>query len=265
MLNPIDNIRAKIWRLGALLGTHSADRIGHFATTHFTERERNQSDLHRLFYDNDGPLVHKWKHYLGIYVRHLASFRKKSVRLLEIGVFEGGSMRLWRRYFGSEATIFGIDIDPRCAALDGRDSHVRIGSQDDPAFLKKVVTEMGGLDIVIDDGSHVSPHQVASFKCLFPLLENGGVYICEDLHSNYWRGWHQGGYRRSSTFIETCKRLIDDLHSDFHARGGDEIASQIGSIHFYNSMIVIEKCARERPSHIKIGRCGSDGAESAKI
>ncbi len=254
MLNPIDNIYAKIRRVGVLVGCRFADKIGRFATTEFTEDERNQSDLHRLFYGNEGPSAHKWKHYLSIYVKHLAPYRNKPVRLLEIGVFKGGSLRLWRQYFGPEAIIFGIDINPECAAFDGQDAQVRIGSQHDSVFLDRVVSEMGALDIVIDDGSHVSPHQVASFKSLFPRLNQGGIYICEDLHSNYWRGWHQGGYRRSSTFIETCKRLVDDIHSDFHSRGSDPISTEIAGIHFYNSMVVIEKGIRERPSHIKIGQ-----------
>ena len=59
-------------------------------------------------------------------------YRNRPVRLLEIGVFKGGSMHLWRKYFGLEAILFGIDIDPKCAQFDGRDAQVRIGSQDDP-------------------------------------------------------------------------------------------------------------------------------------
>jgi cephalosporin hydroxylase len=251
LLNPIDGIYAKIRRIRGLLGNRPEDN---FATTEFTEEERNQSDLHRLFYSNEGPIVHKWKHYLSIYDKYLAPFRKKPVRVLEIGVFKGGSMYLWRQYFGPEAIIFGIDIDPKCAAFDGRNAQVRIGSQDDLGFLDQVLSEMGALDVVIDDGSHVSPHQVASFNFLFPRLNRGGVYICEDVHSNYWRGWHQGGYRRSSTFIETCKRLVDDIHSDFHSHRSSPISAEIAAIHFYNSMVVIEKGIREVPSHIKIGK-----------
>jgi hypothetical protein len=251
LLNPIDNIYAKIRRIRKLLGSRSEDS---FATTEFTEDERNQSDLHRLFYGNQGPIVNKWKHYLSIYEKYFAPFRNKPGRFLEIGVFKGGSMRLWRQYFGPEAIIFGIDIDPECAVFNGQHAQVRIGSQDDPVFLDRIVSEMGGLDIVVDDGSHVSPHQIASFKFLFPRLSQGGIYICEDLHSNYWRGWHQGGYRRSSTFVEACKRLVDDIHSDFHSHGSSPISTEIVAIHFYNSMVVIEKGLRERPSEIKIGQ-----------
>lgn len=217
-------------------------------------RERERSDMHRLFYENDGPTVHKWGHYLSIYDRHLAPWRGKPVRMLEIGVFRGGSLHLWRRYLGSKATIFGIDIDPACKQFDGDAGQVRIGSQADPVFLDRVVAEMGGIDIVIDDGSHVAEHQRVSFETLFPLLSANGLYICEDLHTSYWRGYPQGGYRRKTTFIERSKRLVDDIHADFHGKRSDvsDAHRSIDGVHFYNSMVVIEKAPQERPWHTMV-------------
>jgi hypothetical protein len=211
--------------------------------------------MHRLFFENDGPLVHKWVHYLSIYDRHLSRFREMPVRLLEIGIFRGGSMCLWRRYFGNAAVIFGIDIDPQCAEFNGKYGKVRIGSQANPEFLRNVVTEMGGVDIIIDDGSHNSLHQKVSFETLFPLLDANGVYICEDLHTSYWRGHHLGGYRRRSSFIETMKNVIDDLHADFHRRSSyvEGASRMIDGLHFYNSMIVVEKRPQHRPAHLMVG------------
>ncbi len=84
--------------------------------------------------------------------------------MLEIGVSKGGSLALWRKALGDRATIFGIDIDPKCAEFDGKFAKVRIGSQADASFLKSVVDEMGGVDLVLDDGSHVASHQRASFE-----------------------------------------------------------------------------------------------------
>ena len=217
--------------------------------------ERKETELHELFYGNDGPLVHKWRHYLAIYDRHLSRFRGRSPRLLELGVSQGGSLVLWRRYFGPDATIFGVDIEPRCAAFNGQHAQVRIGSQADPAFLAGVVAEMGGLDIVIDDGNHVNSYQRISLDVLFPQLSAEGVYICEDLHTSYWRGTYEGGYRRRSSFIETAKRIVDDMHADFHGHGeGVPGASRsVHGIHFYNSMVVIEKKPQHRPAHIRVG------------
>jgi hypothetical protein len=91
--------------------------------------EKTQSELHKLFYSNTGTLVHKWRHYLKIYEDHLSRFRNTPFHMLEIGVSQGGSLSLWRRYFGLEALLFGIDIDDSCRQFDKRDAHVRIGSK----------------------------------------------------------------------------------------------------------------------------------------
>jgi len=220
--------------------------------------ERQSTDLHRLFYENDKPIVHKWRHYLKIYERHFASFRARAtgqlpLRLLEIGVWQGGSLRLWRKYFGPSAVLFGIDIDPNCAALDGQYGSVRIGSQSDQMFLRTVIAEMGGIDIVIDDGSHNASDQRAAFETLFPLLAQHGLYICEDLHTAYWPGdEYEGGYRRPTSFIEIAKNVVDDMHADFHNHP-QMIANahrSIAGIYFYNSMVVIEKDPQDRPAHI---------------
>ena len=82
--------------------------------------------------------------------------------------------------------------------------------------MRSVVTEMGGLDIVLDDGSHRVSHQRASFEVLFPLLSQNALYVVEDMHTNYWRGACEGGWRRRSTFLEQMKDLIDDLHGWWH-------------------------------------------------
>lgn len=219
------------------------------------ESERNQSDLHRLFYAHDGASMVKWKHYLSIYDRHLSRFRNQPVRILEIGVLGGGSLDLWRKYFGPEAVIFGVDISPECALFDGRSGSVRIGSQADPDFLRRVVAEMGGVDVVIDDGSHVAKHQKITFETLFPILDSNGVYICEDLHTSYWPGPFQGGYRRKGTFIELAKAIVDDIHSDFHLKSQKvaEASRSVDGVHFYNSMVVIEKSPQQRPQHLNVG------------
>ena len=69
------------------------------------------------------------------------AYRGKKIRFLAIGVSKGGSLQMWRKYFGEDAIIYGIDIDPECAQLDGIAGQVRIGSQADTAFLESVVAE----------------------------------------------------------------------------------------------------------------------------
>lgn len=205
------------------------------------------SELNDIFAAHDGRLIHKWTHYLDIYDRHLSNWRGKPVRMLEIGVAQGGSLELWRKYLGSQATLFGIDLDPGCASVVDAPNQVRIGSQDDPAFLRSVVDEMGGVDIVLDDGSHVGRHQWASFSCLWPMLSIGGLYIIEDLHSSYWLS-HEGGYGRNSSGIGLIKQLVDDMHGWYNRKSKLAPPNEIGAVYAYDSMVFVEKADRPRPT-----------------
>lgn len=195
-----------------------------------------------IFFANTGPGILKWLHYLPIYDRLFGQYAGRPVRMLEIGVLAGGSLHMWRTYFGPLATIFGIDINPDCAKYGGTAGQVRIGSQDDPDFLRAVVAEMGGIDIVLDDGSHIASHQRASFDVLFPLLNDGGLYVIEDLHTAYWPDY-EGGLKRSGTGIEFLKDKIDAMHEHYVANGANrpERMAPIASIQFFDSIAAVEK------------------------
>ena len=210
--------------------------------------------LAKLFFEHRGRLVDKWLHYLPVYERYLDPYRATDMAMMEIGVFRGGSLELWREYLGEDARIFGVDIDPACAELVDPPNQVRIGSQADPDFLRGVVAEMGRLDIVLDDGSHVAEHQRASFATLFPLLEEGGLYIIEDLHTAYWRGYWSGGYRRRGTAVEMVKTLIDDMHHWYHGRRFATAGKgQVAAIHVHDSIVVIEKARSTPPIRTQAG------------
>lgn len=213
-----------------------------------------RSEIEQMFWDADGPIVHKWLHYLPIYDRYFGPYRGKPVRMLEIGVSKGGSLEMWRKWFGPDLILFGIDIDPDCAQFDGDFGQVRIGSQDDPDFLRAVVAEMGGVDIVLDDGSHRSPHMRATLDVLFPMLSDGGIYMVEDLHADYWRRF-EGGYGRSDTFMAQVKQLIDDMHHWYHGHGQKVTAAQdhLAALHVHDSIVVLEKHRVEPPRHAMRG------------
>jgi hypothetical protein len=207
-----------------------------------------------VFFGHRGRVIHKWVHFLEIYERFFAPYRNTSVKMLEIGVFKGGSLEMWREYFGKAATIFGIDINPDCAGYVTAPNQVRIGSQDDPLFLEKVILEMGTPDIVLDDGSHIGQHQRKSFEVLFPLLKPGGLYMIEDLHTSYWPELFEGGYKRKGTAIEHIKQMIDDMHAWYHNSPTVTSAkTDVGAIHIYDSIVVIEKTHRLQPGHIRVG------------
>lgn len=253
----VHNYRQALARIGLDYFAPSPENVWPYVKRLNPSREEGEAEgMEHLFYAHTGRLAHKWHHYHGIYDRHLQRFRETPLKFLEIGVSHGGSLQIWRKYFGSNATIFGIDVDPRCAVVNDPPSiNVRIGSQSDVQFLRSVVAEMGGVDIVLDDGSHCVPHQRASFEALFPLVSARGVYIVEDLQTNYWRGRYGGGWRRRTTFLEQMKDLVDDMHGWWHTRPQrlPQAHRLVDAVHFYNAMVVIEKKPQDRPSSIQIG------------
>jgi hypothetical protein len=216
-------------------------------------------ELERLFYGHKGRIGHKWHHYLEIYDRHLQRFRvprAHPVRILELGIGDGGSLQIWRKYFGAEAKIVGIDIDPICQERVDAGTDAVIGDQSDPAVLAAALGRLGGgVDIVIDDGSHIGRHQIASFEYLYPRLSEDGVYVCEDLLYSYSPAF-EGGYRKDGTFVEYTKSLIDRLHA-WHLEGGLQTASMdfaqsTYGIFIYLDMLVIERRRIARPFHVRI-------------
>jgi cephalosporin hydroxylase len=204
-------------------------------------------ELWRDFLTNRGKVIHKWEHYFPAYERHFSPWRGRSLTFFEIGVARGGSLPMWRRYFGPLATVVGLDIDPRCKEHESDGAFVRIGDQSDPTFLAETVKEFGPPDIVLDDGSHRMDDLWASFTHLYPLVSKNGVYMIEDLHTAYWPDFG-GGLREPETFINRAKQLIDQLNAD-HSRGAiepDAFTRETYSISFYDSMAVFEKGAIPR-------------------
>jgi cephalosporin hydroxylase len=103
--------------------------------------------------------------------------------LLEIGVWHGDSLRMWKEY-NPEMNLHGVDIDPRVTNHISPDEfNIHIGDQTDEKFLEDVVNLTGPLDFVIDDGSHVGEHIVKSFEILWKHVKPGGYYFIEDLHA----------------------------------------------------------------------------------
>lgn len=218
------------------------------------------NELFRIFSGDTN--VHKWHHYFDVYQRHFGRYRDRPIRMLEIGVFRGGSLRMWKKYFHPDSTIVGIDIDQSCAAHEIADQNVfvRIGSQADPNFLAEVNGEFGPFDIILDDGSHKTHHQIISFGALFrDALKDGGCYMVEDTHTNYWIKHVDS----PETFIDVSKHVIDMLHEPYFDRRetnfrnghADALATMeisylsanLDAISFHDSIVVFDKKKRNLP------------------
>ncbi|WP_370401673.1 class I SAM-dependent methyltransferase [Sulfitobacter sp. JB4-11] len=198
----------------------------------------------------DDRALTKWEHYFQVYERELGRFRKKPISFLEIGVFKGGSIPMWKDHFAEGSTLTFIDIDPACKEFEIEGTNVRIGNQADPDFLAALIEEFGSFDVILDDGSHICAHQITSFQNLWPHLRNLGLYMVEDCHTSYWPGYG-GGFRNEASFIEFSKRLVDRMHSWYTDQDAlfsfDEIAKEMNSVRFYDSIVAIEKLQQKEP------------------
>jgi len=214
------------------------------------------NDLEHYFSSNTGRLIHKWQHYFEIYDRHFSRFRGTDVHVLEFGVSQGGSLQMWKEYFGPQARIYGVDINPHCKSLEEDRIEVLIGDQEDRGFLRSLRGAVPRVDILIDDGGHTMRQQIATYEELFSHVAPTGVYLCEDVHTSYWPAW-EGGFRRRGTFIEYSKNFIDQLNAwhSVQTRRLDvtEFTRSVHSLHYYDSIVVIEKRPIDRPTHRKTG------------
>jgi len=180
--------------------------------------------------------------FAAIYERYVAEWRRRRVTVLEIGVWRGASLRMWRDYFPG-GRIFGIDHQPSAAEQRGQRIEVFIGDQADEAFLAEVVESTGLLDIVVDDGGHRVEQQVPTLSFLWPHLKPGGIYVVEDTHTSYLQSYGMG-WRWPGTTIANLTGYVDDLHQAWHHQ--PVTFADLESIHFYRGTCVLKKLAPAR-------------------
>jgi cephalosporin hydroxylase len=209
--------------------------------------------LHKYFLNNGSKTINKWIHYFDIYERYFNQYVDKPILMIEIGVFKGGSIDMWKEYFGTKSIIVGIDINPDCKSYEEDQIEIFIGSQDDENFLNSIKNKIGPIDIIIDDGSHMMEHQILTFKVLYDAVKENGIYLCEDTHTSYWGGY-RGGYKRPDTFIEYSKNFIDDLHAWYcnqldpwkYIGPPSKYTTTLNAIHWYDSIVIFEKLPRTK-------------------
>ena len=185
------------------------------------------------------------------YEAHFARLRHKRLNLLEIGIggyddpqLGGESLLVWKHYF-PRARIYGLDIHPKHGIDEHRIRAIQ-GSQADAELLRRVSAEVGGFDIVIDDGSHLNEHVIATFEVLFPLLHEGGMYVVEDTQTSYWPafGGTSDDLRDAPTMMNFFKQLVDTMnHPEFLTEGYEPTYydRHIFAMHFYHNLVFVHK------------------------
>jgi Methyltransferase domain len=189
MLNKFASLRSVAARLrNRLYGVYfrrAGKRWGQNPMPHFfpaTREVAEKGPLSRYFDQHrEGPGIWKWTHYFPIYERHFSRFVGKPVRILEIGVYSGGSLGMWKHYFGEQCHIIGLDIEPACRAYAEDGVQIEIGDQSDRSFWRRIRETVEPVDIIIDDGGHLAQQQRVTLEEMLSHLKPGGVYFCEDI------------------------------------------------------------------------------------
>ncbi len=224
-----------------------------------------QPSLKKLYSEHKGKLTDKWSFYLEEWDRLLAPYRSEAIRLLEIGVQNGGSLEIWSKYFPKAEKIIGCDINESCKNLQYDDTRIGVivGDANTDTTEQNILLQSATFDLIIDDGSHNSDDIIRSFARYFPYLNEGGIYLVEDLHCSYWKDYN-GGLFNPLSAMTFFKRLADVLNfehwrnnksresflngfaTNLNIQFSDLDLSRIHSIEFFNSYCAIKKLSPDK-------------------
>ena len=218
------------------------------------------NNLINLYNNHTGKISDRWFAYINQYDKIFKPFRDLPVKLLEIGVQNGGSLEIWNQYFPNAIHIVGCDINPKCQELSYDDPKIKVVvgdiSTNETTLKIKEITDKW--DIVIDDGSHHSRHIIDAFTRFFPKISDGGMFIAEDLHCSYWQEF-EGGLADPFSSISFFKRLADIINFEhwgialerakylssfqihYNCTINEKSLEQIHSVEFLNSQCIIRK------------------------
>ena len=152
----------------------------------------------------------KWKNYFYIYDKLFEKYRNKKIIFVEIGVFSGGSLFMWKNFFGKKAKIIGIDLNPESKKFEKYGFKIFIGNQADKKFWYHFYKKVGKIDILLDDGGHKNIQQISTVHYSLPYINKTGMIIVEDTHSSYIK--KQFGNPSKYSFINYCNLITNSIH-----------------------------------------------------
>jgi len=203
---------------------------------------------------------HSIKHtsYFETYDRLFSPYRGRPITFVEVGVLSGGSLFMWREFFGKDARIIGVDLNPNAKKWEASGFEIHIGSQSDPAFWRNLRQSVGQIDILLDDGGHSYAQQIITTESMLDAIRDGGLLVVEDTHTSYMDGFGPKKY----FFIEYAKLLVDRINHRSGTFEGSKPETRIWSAQFFESIVAfhINRSASTEPSSVVANGKASDGA-----
>jgi len=195
-------------------------------------------DIYKI-YKTSPYLSIKHASYFHTYSEIFQVYRNKKITFVEVGVLNGGSLFMWRNYFGKDARIIGVDLNPEAKKWEEDGFEIFIGSQSHPEFWEKFFEEIGNIDIILDDGGHTYEQQIITVHSSVNHVNDGGLIVVEDAHTSYLKEF---GYPSRYTFMEWSKTLIDNINSRFPETKKNFLRykDHIQSICFFESIVAFK-------------------------
>ncbi len=205
--------------------------------------------IYRLFKKSKKYSI-KWSSYFQVYEKVFSKYRNKKIKFVEIGVANGGSLFMWKKYFGKKAKIIGIDLNPKVKKLEKNGFKIYIGNQSDKKFWDNFYKKEGKVDLILDDGGHKNLQQISTVHHSLPYVKDGGKIVVEDTGTSYVKKEFNNPSKYS--FINYAKNIIDVIHrrSPLLKKELNFYSKKIFLVEFFESIVVFsinsKKCIRNK-------------------
>jgi Methyltransferase domain len=191
----------------------------------------------RDIFDSGKYLSMKLDNYFSVYEQLFNKYIGKPIVFVEIGVLNGGSLFMWRDYFGKDARIIGVDLNPATKKWEAHGFEIFIGSQSDPSFWEEFFQKVGDVDVILDDGGHTNEQQIVTSVATFGHIRDGGLLVVEDTHASYYTEF---GNPSPYSFVNFGKRVVDGVNSRFPSVPAvkNTFHEVVHSVQFFQSFVV---------------------------
>jgi hypothetical protein len=191
------------------------------------------------YFNNSKFKSSKYEKYFNVYAKLFSNYIGKEITFVEIGIDDGGSLEIWKNFFGQKAKIIGIDINPLCKKFENLNDNISvvIGDQSSQIFWKKFFLDNGKVDIILDDGGHTNKQQIITTTEVIPNINDNGIFLAEDTHTSYLKNFNSS---QNFSFINFCKTLIDDVNFKFSKdfpKKNISLNEYVYSIQFFESFV----------------------------
>jgi hypothetical protein len=169
--------------------------------------DQSLNDLVTCWKNSPEPTI-KISSYFPIYVRLFNHLRNTPCVFIETGIFNGGSLFMWKSWLGEQARIIGVDLNPEALKWNNSGFEIHIGDQGDPAFWTELFKKVGPFDVLLDDGGHQSFQQIVTASEAIRYAPNEALIVIEDTATSFMKDFqrHEG-----NSFLEFCKDATDCL------------------------------------------------------